>query len=240
MRTRINRSRLYRLFIAAAIALSLLFLPIAPGHKSQAQLIPEVIPFIDCTMFHFDTKALITFWGYVSTFSTTVTIPVGDNNFFFPEPRDWNQPTVFEPGIHHSVLVTSFVVDPSGMQQLSWLIRAGSLMQSATTRNDPSLYCSTGGLPGPPGPQGPQGSQGLPGSSILSGATTVTASAPIGVGDTATASCPAGYVLLTGGGECTRGSLLANGPVNTTQWRVKCSMGGGVTAKAICVPIPSG
>ncbi|MEW6207000.1 MAG: hypothetical protein AB1631_01435 [Acidobacteriota bacterium] len=96
------------------------------------------------------------------------------------------------------------------------------------------------GPPGPQGetgPQGPQGPQGAPGTSALLDSITVEVTTPINGSNTATADCPAGYLLLTGGGECSRGYLLSNGPITNASWRVKCS-GSGVTARAVCIPKP--
>jgi hypothetical protein len=38
--------------------------------------------------------------GYNNTGATTVTIPVGANNYVTPSPQDRGQPTVFAPGSH--------------------------------------------------------------------------------------------------------------------------------------------
>jgi hypothetical protein len=91
------------------------------------------------------------------------------------------------------------------------------------------------GTQGPQGTPGIQGPQGIPGTSILLDSITVETITPANGSTVATAECPLRHLLLTGGGECSRGYLLSNGPLNSTSWQVKCS-GSGVTARAICVP----
>ncbi len=102
------------------------------------------------------------------------------------------------------------------------------------------------GLPGPQGPpsqpgpqglQGPQGPQGIAGASALLDSIIVEVTTPISGSATAVAECPVGFLLLTGGGECSRGSILSNVPLTRTKWQTRCSSG-GVTARAICVPAP--
>jgi hypothetical protein len=90
--------------------------------------------------------------------------------------------------------------------------------------------------PGPQGAQGLQGPQGIHGASILLGTITVV-SAPTNGASATIAECPADYLLLTGGGECSRGSMLSNSPFSNRAWKVLCSSS-GVKATAICVPIP--
>ncbi|HXG64494.1 MAG TPA: hypothetical protein VNO70_05265 [Blastocatellia bacterium] len=92
------------------------------------------------------------------------------------------------------------------------------------------------GAQGPPGPIGLQGPPGAPGAS-LHNSITVEITTPTKSSNIATAECPSGYLLLTGGGACSRGHMLSNGPLSNTAWQVKCSRG-RVTARAICVPNP--
>ena len=93
------------------------------------------------------------------------------------------------------------------------------------------------GMQGPVGPAGPQGPEGPPGGSILFGSVNVGATTPPNGANTAIAECPADYLVLTGGGECTRGTLLSTAPSNNRGWKVQCSSG-GVKATAVCVPNP--
>lgn len=113
------------------------------------------------------------------------------------------------------------------------------------------------GPEGDPGPQGLQGVQGLPGPAGPSGAQVVAGSSVISAANaarnttvSATASCPAGTVLLSGGGLVTttarqaeRALLLASYPSAASTWTAIgvvafASLGTGqtmsVTAYAIC------
>jgi hypothetical protein len=97
---------------------------------------------------------------------------------------------------------------------------------------------ATGSL-GPQGPQGLQGPAGPSGASVLLGSNTVTFTQPYnGIDNTAVARCPAGQIVITGGGQCSTGVLLANGPLDSSSWQVKCSTG-TVTVRAVCIPSPN-
>jgi len=396
------------LFITGVFALAL------PNSGLAQQPAAQIIPIVNCVIYNphgvaDDTLGM--FFGYVSTYTTTVTIPFGDNNFFFPGTPNLNQPTVFEPGIHDRVFFTTIQPSPS-QPDLTWFLCTGA----ATATQSPSLLCNlpplrgdwiagrdyspgdlvrdngslwvlplttndqghtepgvtgtqweiwpgplqgpmgppgaqgpqglqgiqgipgaqgakgdtgpqglqglkgdpgpqgtqgpkgdTGpqglqglkgdpgpqgtqgpkgdpgpqglqglkgdpgpqgtqgpkGDPGPqgfqgpqglqgiqgatgsPGPQGPQGPQGLQGpagpsgASVLLGSNTVTFTQPYnGIDNTAVARCPAGQIVVTGGGQCSTGVVLANGPLDSSSWQVKCSTG-TITVKAVCIPNPN-
>jgi hypothetical protein len=92
------------------------------------------------------------------------------------------------------------------------------------------------GATGPSGPQGPAGPPGPSAASALQNATTVVFTQPFnGIDDTAVAKCPAGQIVLAGGGQCSTGVLLWNGPLDASSWQVKCSTG-TVTVEAVCIP----
>jgi hypothetical protein len=361
MKTRLLQLSLW-LFIAGVFALAL------PNSGLAQQPAPEVIPILNCVTFNphgVADNTLGMFFGYVSTYTTTVTIPFGESNFFFPGTQNLNQPTVFEPGIHDRVFFTTIQPNPD-QPDLTWFLGTGA----ATATLSPSLLCNlppflgdwTAGqdyfpgqlvrhngflwvLPlttinghtepgatvtewdiwpgpiqgpmGPPGTQGPQGPQGLQGiqgipgtqgpkgdtgpqglqglkgdpgpqgtqgakgdtgpqgsqgpqglqgiqgatgspgpqgaqgqqgpagpagasgASVLLNANTVTFTQPYnGIDNTAVARCPAGQIVVTGGGQCSTGVVLANGPLDSTSWQVKCSTG-SITVKAVCIPNPN-
>jgi collagen triple helix repeat protein len=109
---------------------------------SQAVFQPSVKPIFHCVTWHVDTGILDTYWGYVSTYATPVTIEPG-NNFFFPGPPNRNQPTVFYPGVHDRVFFSSFVPTPS-MSQLTWFLDGNA----ATAPNDVQDACDPPGQVG--------------------------------------------------------------------------------------------
>src|SRR5215471_11386281 len=132
MKTRFLRLSLIVL-ILASFALAL-------PYSGSAQFTPEIRPVVNCISyvpFPDGTCCKIgVYFGYVSSYTTTITIPAGNDNFFFPEDPNLNQPTVFQPGVHDKVFFTSFVLSPSE-PDLTWFLAAGS----ATARNDTSLLC---------------------------------------------------------------------------------------------------
>jgi Collagen triple helix repeat (20 copies) len=109
------------------------------------------------------------------------------------------------------------------------------------------------GGPGPQGPIGPQGPAGPTGSQLVAGTpVTSPANAARNSSLTATASCPAGKVVLGGGGLATTTSaqkervhLTASYPTSTTTWSATgivgiAALGAGqtmtVTAYVLCSP----
>jgi hypothetical protein len=58
----------------------------------------DLVPTVTCATFNPDTNTELVVFGYVSTFTTTVQIDVGPNNFFSPGLLFRDQPTEFLPG----------------------------------------------------------------------------------------------------------------------------------------------
>jgi hypothetical protein len=73
-----------------------------------------------------NTNTQIAEFGYASTFTTTVHIDVGPNNFFSPGVLFRNQPTDFVPGVQSNVFATSWVVTGS-MTQVTWFLNGDSV-----------------------------------------------------------------------------------------------------------------
>jgi hypothetical protein len=102
------------------------------------------------------------------------------------------------------------------------------------------------GAEGPEGPQGVQGVQGPPGPPGPAGASfdsclTVEAASTVRVSDriTAVATCPQGYVVISGGFAIEgSGTLESMVPVGTTGWKAVCICKNGtkLTAIAMCCP----
>jgi hypothetical protein len=63
--------------------------------------IPTVTPFLDCILPN--TNGYTGFFGYSNFNPYTLTLPLGPNNFFWPDPQDRGQPTVFPPGQYAQV-----------------------------------------------------------------------------------------------------------------------------------------
>ena len=76
-------------------------------------------------------------FGYVSTYSSEVTIPVGPDNFFSPGVLNRGQPTIFVPGFHPRQISTEWVISGSSAQ-ITWFVAGGT----ATARNHTGLLCN--------------------------------------------------------------------------------------------------
>jgi hypothetical protein len=75
-------------------------------------------------------------FGYVSTYSSEVTLPIGPGNFFSPGVINRGQPRVFLPGLHPRQFSTDWVVSGSSTQ-ITWFV-AGA---TATAKNNTGLLC---------------------------------------------------------------------------------------------------
>lgn len=205
---------------------------VAPAVAVAQSAPPSVVPTLRCVRYDLDTKMLHVFLGYTSTHTVPVTIPVDSRNFFFPEPQNQNQPTVFLPGTHELVFYNSFVVDPSGKQQTSWLLDGSSV-----TANRDSTPCTfpfplPAGPVGPSGPAGSAGPVGPPGSGL--GQATLRKVTAAGFFTlSVTATCAAGETVMGGGGWCPGEELRTSAPT-ANGWTVTCHDPTTVTATAIC------
>ena len=101
----------------------------------------EVRPFLNCVRPVLDAGGVLeAIFGYNSSLPTTVTIPIGGQNFFFPGQGSLGQPTVFEPGIHNNVFAARF--QPTVFQpELTWFIDSGRGLQGGSGLNDYRLSC---------------------------------------------------------------------------------------------------
>ena len=114
----------------------LVFCIVLLARVSNAQFQPTVQPIVNCSRYHPDTNVLDVFFGYASSYATTVNIPVGTNNFLTPGDPNRNQPVSFSPGVHDRVFFTSFNLTPAE-QELTWFVGNGS----ATGLADPRQSC---------------------------------------------------------------------------------------------------
>ena len=104
--------RSFRIGIALLVLSTLGLARPQHAHAQSAQL----VPLLKCVIYNNDTGTLIAFFGYASTFSTTVQVEIGPNNFFSPGVLFRGQPTNFLTGVHDQVFGTSFVVSGSSTQ----------------------------------------------------------------------------------------------------------------------------
>jgi hypothetical protein len=220
------------LAILAGIAIACLGAP----RVAVAQSSPSIVPTVDCVRYDSDTRKLHVFFGYTSTHTVPVILPVSGVappwNFFFPDPVNRNQPTVFLPGTSALAFYSSFVVDPSGMQHLSWLLDGASVTATRDSTPCPIPFPLTTGPAGPAGPAGSQGPAGPPGAGL--GAATRHDVTVVGTRtESATAACAAGETVMGGGGSCAATRVKASTPT-TDGWTVTCGSRTTVTATAIC------
>jgi len=119
-----------------ALAIALPVLLISNGVAGQSS---EVVPLLECVLYDAATDSLSAIFGYVSTGDTPVQIDVGPNNFFTPGVLFRNQPSMFQPGLHAAAFIATFAADGS-TEQITWFLNGNT----ATAKNEPSLYCGAG------------------------------------------------------------------------------------------------
>jgi hypothetical protein len=82
--------------------------------------------------------------GYVNTGATTVTIPVGANNYVTPSPQDRGQPTTFLAGSHPNVWAPSLT--PTDLaNNPNWFINGVATSYTGTLTQCPSKPVSVDG-----------------------------------------------------------------------------------------------
>jgi hypothetical protein len=97
-----------------ASALCVVALAFFPGAAAA-----QVIPLADCVTDGSSPGLVQALFGYRNLESTVVAIPVGQDNFFMPDPADRGQPTTFEPGEFHRVFAVEFVANGGATWVLS-------------------------------------------------------------------------------------------------------------------------
>jgi hypothetical protein len=97
------------------------------------------------------------------------------------------------------------------------------------------------GTPGPAGPAGAKGASGVASSSVVQGtAVTSIADPTAGTITSATASCPAGRVLLGGGGQVSDGEPGAAGSKAASRTTATTAASGSTTATAASNAVTAG
>jgi uncharacterized repeat protein (TIGR01451 family) len=88
-----------------------------------------VRPVLECVVFNATTPD-IAVWGYANPSGQPVSIPVGADNRFTPNPADRGQPEVFEPGRVVGVLQTPF---QAGAAALQWTLSGETATASSSS-----------------------------------------------------------------------------------------------------------
>jgi hypothetical protein len=124
---------------SVVVLLTATILTLVPLRHASAQGLVEV--FVDCVRFEPATNTVTALFGYVSTHTAPVTLPL-EQDFFSPGNPDRGQPFEFEPGLHRRAFATAFVVS-SLTPQLVWEVTnlPGNETFTAVAQNDPALYC---------------------------------------------------------------------------------------------------
>jgi hypothetical protein len=122
--------------IATAIVAGIVTGVAAPA---DAQTNAQVMPFVSCVEF-LPQRNLRAHFGYVRTFATEVTLPIGFDNFMTPGMINRGQPQTFLPGFQDRAFSTDFQIAPT-LVSVSWVLQ-GSLEASATARENPGLLCA--------------------------------------------------------------------------------------------------
>ena len=189
-----------------------------------------ITPTVECVTYSSSLNQLTVTFGYVSSFSTTELIGIGELNFMSPPPANRSQTTTFAPGTTASAFQVTFNLGSTS--SLSWHLEGNT----ATATNDPGNYCNAPGgscwdtnsngtcdpsedingdgvcdardcqgrtgATGPQGPQGPTGATGSQGAAGVSLQSAIQVVTNATTSATATATCGASQVAINGGGVC--------------------------------------
>lgn len=109
-------------------------------NAATAQTVRPVRPTLKCVD-RLSSTSYRAHFGYVSTSSASISIPVGFYNRFFPSPQSRGQPTVFASGTHADILQVTF----SSSSLMAWILGSGVV---TATRNSTLCPTGTGGATG--------------------------------------------------------------------------------------------
>jgi hypothetical protein len=134
----------------------------------------QVTPIIECRTESAGTLSVV--FGYDNAGAATATIPHGANNFVSPPPAAHDQPTTFDPGVHHNAFIATFAL--ADENAIAWTVDGNTVdLNRGTDVECTSCFCA----PGPAGPLGPQGETGAAGATGADGAQGATGDVgPIG------------------------------------------------------------
>ena len=118
--------RTLRLTAVAALACGA---PVLTATASSAA--GTITPFVDCVAQNTALGVDVAYFGYNDTESGSSSIPVGEDNQFFPADPYQDQPTVFTPGVLSSVVAVEF--DPVIIPALSWILNGTEAVATAAS-----------------------------------------------------------------------------------------------------------
>jgi len=128
---------------------------IVQGKVSSPMALP-VTPIFECVSLTPGSGEAFASFGYFSFNTVPVTIPISEQNFFFPGSASRGQPTLFLPGRQEMVFTVPF---PTSIN-VTWVLDGSIAAASA----DPNNLCESENCTCPPGPEGPQGQDGFNGT----------------------------------------------------------------------------
>jgi hypothetical protein len=127
--SRRRRGGLARAALVAVIAV--VGLVAVPGTASAAG---EVTPLLDCVQKLHGGSGWVAIFGYSTSSSVPVTLPVGPPNAVTPAASNGDQPTTFEPGTHHGVFTVPFRTGNSA----SWTVDGRTVTSTMSSKACPA------------------------------------------------------------------------------------------------------
>lgn len=108
--------------------------PSPASSPAPSPSVGSITLFIDCI--EITSTGYTIYIGYTSTYSYSISIPVGKNNTINPAPNDRGQPTMFHPGTYSGFPFSPFKLEVTSVTRLTWLL------QSKTITIDPQSFLS--------------------------------------------------------------------------------------------------
>ena len=144
VRSRWHRTiRMLAVLVMAALTITARPQPASASHGQET-----VEPLLDCVSYNPFLNELTAVFGYASTYASTVDLPIGALNWFFPDPYDRGQLVVFEPGTHHAVLVVRW--DATFVKDLTWFLENNQVTATLDSpRCEPDVRLSQVASPDP-------------------------------------------------------------------------------------------
>jgi Putative Ig domain len=171
---------------------------------ANAFAVVNITPFLTCVVNDPVAAATTAYFGYESFEQSIVTIPIGSDNRFIPDPPSRNQPTLFLPGYFEKAFRVTF---PSS-GQLFWSFNGFAIPVGSSSPACPVSY---------PGPALPPGTISVPYSQQLSAIGGQT-----GITWSALSTLPLGLTLSQNG-------LLSGTPLAAGQFSIVVQAGDGST-----------